>query len=541
VRELLYDRTHGWHSTELETVALIAMLIGIILIVRSFSGTPVGIIFATIAFVGYVFDAHLYIPAAISIAILCTYVSWQNSGRDTDRYRRPWPTLLLDMAIAGGGFFLYELGRIATNDGEARAYANAERLMAFQALLHLPGEAGFQQFVLAHDLLLRLVNRIYSFFFLSTVIGILIWLYLNRPAVYKRVRNALGLSTLAALLIFWLFPMAPPRLTPTSNMIDSHARVGLRHGYMNQFAAVPSLHIGWVSLVGWGMWTSLGRVRGVLFAVVPAAVMMVAVVGTGNHFWLDGVIGAALCLGAVVVLGPRGASFPGKALQPASRLAVPAVLATRGRVRNAITLLCALLLFTFLGRLLDPVFTRYWGYLAGQVALLGLAILVLECRCRTRPLLSASTYTIIAVAMTVDVLGTAGHMYDRLYFYDKIVHLMGTAAVTAVIHDVFEYRGWGRAFGRPYALAAIAAVLGITVGGIWEFYEVFGDVIFATARNGGMTDTTYDLIFDTIGAISAAIILPWRLGESTPGDGRGQSLEPGDAQGAVRELAGSGQ
>jgi hypothetical protein len=540
VRELLYDRTHGWHSTAIETVALVIMLIGIILLVRSFSGTAVGIIFSIVAFVGYLFDAHLYIPAAISIAIFHTHLSWRSSGRDPDRYRRAWPTLLLDMVIAGGGFFLYELGRIATNDGEARAYANAERLIAVQNVLRLPDEAGFQQFVLAHDLLLEVVNKIYSFFFLSTVIGILVWLYLNRPAVYRRVRNALGLSTLIALLIFALFPMAPPRLTPASNVIDSHARVGLRHGYMNQFAAVPSLHIGWVSLVGWGMWTSLGRVRGFLFAVVPCAVMMVAVVGTGNHFWLDGVIGAALCLGAVLVIGPRRMPVPAGAVPALRRLSVPAMLAMRGRVRNAITLLCALLLFTFLGRLLDPVFTRYWGYLAGQVALLGLAIIALECRCRTRPLLSASTYTIISVAMTVDVLGTAGHMYDRLDFYDKIVHLMGTAAVTAVIHDVFEYRGWGRSLARPYALAAIAAVIGITVSGIWEVYEVFGDVIFATARNGGFTDTAYDLIFDSIGAISAAIILPWRLGESDPEDIRGYAREPGDPQGAVRELSGGG-
>jgi uncharacterized membrane protein YjdF len=217
------------------------------------------------------------------------------------------------------------------------------------------------------------------------------------------------------------------------------------------------------------------------------------------------------------------------------RLSLPALLAQRERVRNAITVLCGLLIFTFLGRVLDPVFTPYWGYLAGQVALLGLAILLVERRRRARPLLSPSTYTIIAFAMTVDVLGTAGHMYERVDFYDKIVHVMGTAAVTAVLHDVFAYRGWGRTRLQPYALAAVAAVLGITVGAIWEVYEVFGDVLFATARSGGFWDTSYDLIFDTIGAVSAAIILPWRLGEP---DVRDPLREP---QPGATELAGSGQ
>jgi hypothetical protein len=531
---MLYDRTHGWHSTPLETVALIAMLIGIVLVVRTFSGTPVGIIFACVAFLGYIFDAHLYIPAAISIAIMCTWVSWWRSGRSPDKLRHPWPKLLLDMFIAGGGFLLYELGRVATNDGQSRALENAERMINVQNALHLPNEAAFQDYIISHDLLLRSVNKIYSFFFLSTVIGILIWLYLNRPLVYRRVRNALGLSTLVAIAVFALLPMAPPRLTPASGMIDSHARVGSRHGFVNQFAALPSLHIGWLALVGWGMWTSLRRIPGILFAIVPASVMMIAVVATGNHFWLDGVFGAALCLGAVAATGPRLGPVPASSPYLSGRLSIPTMLATRARVRNVITLVCGLLVFTFLGRLLDPVFTPYWGYLAGQVALLGLAILVVESHCRMRPMLSPSTYTIIALAMTVDVLGTAGHMYARVGFYDKIVHFMGTAAVTAVVHDIGVYRGWGRERLHPHMLAAVAATTGILVGVIWEVYEEFGDVIFATARNGGYWDTAHDLLFDALGAITAAMILFWRIGEPTETG----TLEPTDPH-AAGGLAGS--
>lgn len=533
MQEMLYDRTHEWHSTPLETVALIAMLIGIVLVVRTFSGTPVGIIFACVAFLGYIFDAHLYIPAAISIAIMCTWVSWWRSGQSPDKLQHPWPKLLLDMFIAGGGFLLYELGRVATNNGESRGMENAERMIAVQNWLHLPDEAAFQQFIISDDFLLRAVNKIYSFFFLSTVIGILVWLYLNRPAVYRRVRNALGLSTLIAIAIFALVPMAPPRLTPASNMIDSHARVGSRHGFVNQFAALPSLHIGWLTLVGWGMWKSLHRVPGALFAIVPASVMMIAVVATGNHYWLDGVVGSAICLGAVMSTGPQPDPVSTPAPSVPVRLSFPALLARRARVRNTLTLLCGLLIFTFLGRLLDPVFTSYWGYLAAQIALLGMAIVVVEGLCRSRPLLSPSTYTIIALAMTVDVLGTAGHMYQRVGFYDKIVHFMGTAAVTAVVHDICVYRGWGSARLHPHILAAAAATIGISVGIIWEIYEAFGDVIFATARNGGYWDTAHDLLFDALGAVTAAMILSWRVGEQTG------TREPTDPH-AAGGLAGSG-
>ena len=158
--------------------------------------------------------------------------------------------------------------------------------------------------------------------------------------------------------------------------------------------------------------------------------------------------------------------------------------------------------------------------------------MVLEARSPWRPLLSPSTYAIISIAMAVDVLGTAGHMYDRADFYDKIVHLMGTAAVTAVVHDLFEYRGWGVRLGHPNALAAVAVGIGIIIGGIWEFYEVFGDVIFATARNGGIADTTHDLLFDSIGAITAAIVLTWRLGEFS-GEARPLAADSAGAQGTA--------
>jgi hypothetical protein len=250
--------------------------------------------------------------------------------------------------------------------------------------------------------------------------------------------------------------------------------------------------------------------------------MMVAVVATGNHFWLDGVVGAALCLWAVLLTRPRQArpaAWTSRSLEVDRRLAKPlsigAMLSARGRVRNTIWLLGGLLLFTVTGRLVDPVFTPYWGYLAAQILILGLAIVLLETRSRRRALLCPATYVIISVAMTVDVLGTAGHMYDRADFYDKIVHLMGTAAVTAVIHDLFEHRRWGWRLARANALLVVAVAIGIMVGGIWEIYEVFGDVIFATARNGGMADTTHDMLFDSIGAILAAIVLSWRLGESS--------------------------
>ena len=165
----------------------------------------------------------------------------------------------------------------------------------------------------------RAVNRIYSFFFLSTVIGILVWLYLNRPAVYRRVRNALGLSTLIAIGIFALFPMAPPRLTagkqhdrqPRPGRVPARVREPIRGAAQPAHRLVVTGRLGHVE--------KPAPCPGAFFAIVPASVMMIAVVATGNHYWLDGVVGAAICLGAVMSTGPR----PDPVSTPALSVPVP--------------------------------------------------------------------------------------------------------------------------------------------------------------------------------------------------------------------------
>jgi hypothetical protein len=137
--------------------------------------------------------------------------------------------------------------------------------------------------------------------FLSTFIGVFLWMSFNAPTVYRMMRNAVGVATFSALAVFALIPLAPPRLTEASGMVDSHARVGLVHGFVNQYAAMPSLHVGWMALAGWGLAKAIGGWKGRALGVVPPTVMMITVVVTGNHYWLDGIVGTILCLTPAVV------------------------------------------------------------------------------------------------------------------------------------------------------------------------------------------------------------------------------------------------
>jgi hypothetical protein len=106
-----------------------------------------------------------------------------------------------------------------------------------------------------------------------------------------------------------LVPLAPPRMFPQWGFVDTMATLGPdayagRSGAVaNQIAAMPSLHVGWALLIAYVAWRCAPRWLA-LVASAHAAVTVLVVVVTANHFWLDGIVAAALLALAVALL-PR--------------------------------------------------------------------------------------------------------------------------------------------------------------------------------------------------------------------------------------------
>jgi len=147
--------------------------------------------------------------------------------------------------------------------------------------------------------------------------AVLVWLLVSHPGIYRHERRILVTTTMIGLLGFWLTPVAPPRMLGEHGFVDTMAQFagygwwasdasaprGLG-GLTNEFAAMPSLHVGWAIWCGWAMykygrhrWT---QIAGILYPTSTVIVVM----ATANHFFLDVVGGAlVLLLGAVVVRG----------------------------------------------------------------------------------------------------------------------------------------------------------------------------------------------------------------------------------------------
>jgi hypothetical protein len=115
---------------------------------------------------------------------------------------------------------------------------------------------------------------------------------------YPRWRNIGAFMTGVSLLI-QMVPVAPPRLLPQLGFVDTavlygqsvYGRGGLK--IAPQLAAMPSVHVAWAVLIAVAVIaTSSSRYR--WWILLHPTITTLAVVATANHWWLDGVVAAAL-------------------------------------------------------------------------------------------------------------------------------------------------------------------------------------------------------------------------------------------------------
>ncbi|QJS12216.1 DUF2029 domain-containing protein [Streptomyces argyrophyllae] len=217
------------------------------------------------------------------------------------------PNLLLELLLLRVTYAAYQQVRLAATGGSnSGGRATAERhghlVLEAERFLHIDIEHAVNHAVVKADWLRDFFDFYYeSFHFVVplTVLGVLYW---RRPVDYRWARASLGFATLLALIGFWLFPLAPPRLMPTLGIIDtvhgvqdfSKPDYGTLTALTNQYAAMPSLHFGWslwcgvvIAVIAPRWWMKALGLLHPLFTVS-------AIVATGNHWVLDAVGGAVV-------------------------------------------------------------------------------------------------------------------------------------------------------------------------------------------------------------------------------------------------------
>jgi len=209
---------------------------------------------------------------------------------------------LLTIAVA-----VYFAVRSLTEGAAATARHNADLVIGLERSLGMFVERDVQRFALQFDGVQAAANTIYIWFHWPVIVGVLVWLAWRRPHAYPVYRDALLVSGLIGMVIVATFPMAPPRLTDLGflDTVTAHSnayRVLQPPSFTNQYAAMPSFHVGWDLLMGIALVRESNRrwVRAVGFAL--PSLMLVTVVVTGNHFILDAVVGDAIVLATLAAV-----------------------------------------------------------------------------------------------------------------------------------------------------------------------------------------------------------------------------------------------
>jgi hypothetical protein len=198
-------------------------------------------------------------------------------------------------------FVVYKWGRTIHVVDVTTAYENADAIWQFERYLGLPSELAAQQAMLTAEWLTEFANVYYLAAHFPATIACLVWLYLRRPGFYPPVRRALIGMTSIALIAHLAFPLAPPRLLPNLGFVDTgklcgpnvYPKAPAEDTMVNQYAAMPSLHVGWAVLVAAALVAASSGPWRWLWVAHPA-ITTIAVVSSAHHYWLDGLVAVGL-------------------------------------------------------------------------------------------------------------------------------------------------------------------------------------------------------------------------------------------------------
>jgi len=229
---------------------------------------------------------------------------------------------------------LFGSNKIAADGIPDQAFTNAERVIQFERWLGLFHEETIQDWFLPYRTFIQFWNIFYGVLHFAVTLGVFILLYVKRADVFPQWRNTLAAMTSLAIVGFAWFPLMPPRLLdkpcpavdPSQyggacipsrfrgsggfGFIDTLAEYGGPWSFdsdamasiSNQYAAMPSLHIGWSTWCAIAVWPLLSRRRTKAVLLLYPAATLFCIVVTANHYWLDGV-GGLFVFGFGSVLG----------------------------------------------------------------------------------------------------------------------------------------------------------------------------------------------------------------------------------------------
>jgi hypothetical protein len=215
--------------------------------------------------------------------------------------RRPWSEVTRDIAVTAALMLTYFLLRGLRPDSIDDSVGRSLYIIKFEQTVGIFHEVRWQEVFLPYEHLMTVANFVYAWLHYPVLLAIALWLVVRDGHKFHFLRNVMLVSAIIGITCYWLLPAAPPRLleiygydfgfTDTVHGATSDVNYFQPGPFVNDYAAIPSFHFGWIALASAAMWitTNSRLIRGA--AVLMSILMWWAVTVTGNHFFFDMIMG----------------------------------------------------------------------------------------------------------------------------------------------------------------------------------------------------------------------------------------------------------
>ncbi|HVY10766.1 MAG TPA: phosphatase PAP2 family protein [Mycobacteriales bacterium] len=247
-------------------------------------------------------------------------------------HRRTWTAIrgFREVVLIGAVYSMYDLTRYLVEGKSSVAFGHGRSILHFEKVVGAAPEHALNKLFSAHLALGLPADYMYATLHYIVTPVVLVWMWRRHGAAYSSARTVLMIATILGLVGFSLLPVAPPRMLP--GFIDTMAHFS-HYGWWsnaasaprglgadtNQFAALPSLHVGWALWCGWQL-VRYGRHRTTqVLGVLYPLLLSVDVMATANHYLVDvlaGVAAVIVAMGIVRVLTRFGLVLPPGAEAP---------------------------------------------------------------------------------------------------------------------------------------------------------------------------------------------------------------------------------
>ncbi len=226
----------------------------------------------------------------------------------TARLPHGWGDLARQIGLVLIVDLAYETVRGIADGQKATAFAHGQQVIDVERVTGTFFEPDLQALFVPANWLIDFANQVYMNSQFAVVLSFFVWLYFFRNESFYFVRNMFAVSMGLALIGYTLYPTAPPRLYPGYGFVDTindYSSVNhdsaLARLFINPYAAVPSMHCAFSLMIGaTGFQLVRHRALKVLWLAWPLLVAWVVLV-TGNHYWVDIVLGWMVAIGAALI------------------------------------------------------------------------------------------------------------------------------------------------------------------------------------------------------------------------------------------------